>query len=80
MRGCATDIFAVANTAAASVEYESDKKHYTMPISRLAPGEIELLHHIEMCTFLPIQELWPELFPKPGFTNLKFFIIKLEKN
>ncbi|KAI1717987.1 ly-6-related protein domain-containing protein [Ditylenchus destructor] len=65
VRGCATDIFAVANSVAnAAVEAigmdESAISH------RLPPAEIDFLHRADICLSLPIQELWPELFTGTG--------------
>jgi hypothetical protein len=47
IRGCATDIFMLAINAK-NREYNS-------------PAEIDFLHRSEMCLWLPIGELWPEL-------------------
>lgn len=81
MRGCATDIFAVANTEKKSIDYDIKTKHYTMPMSKLALGIIESLYHVEMCTYLPIKELWPEFFSNLGELKLfLFFLFFFRKN
>jgi len=65
VRGCATDVFAMATNAVITAEQDDIqevRQPNWHPRAHSHPAEIDFLHKAEICLYLPIQELWPELF------------------
>lgn len=67
VRGCATDIFAIANIRVTNLVEQGNLNS----IQRL-PAEIDFLHTADVCLRLPIQKLWPELFDSSIFLMKRF--------
>lgn len=70
IRGCATDIFAVANIRVTNLLEQGSLESIQ---GRLPPAEIDFLHRADVCLALPIQELWPELFESSKLAILWIF-------